>query len=64
MTSASLTMAGWSGFSLEKARARCWMRYVRPSFLRNMMNLPSSSVSQSASLVEVTPPSIITLSGR
>ena len=48
----------------DNYRARCWMRCVRPSFLRDTMNLPSSSVSQSSSLVDVTPPSIITLSGR
>lgn len=37
---------------------------VEPSSRRNTMSLPSSSVSQSVSLVEVTATSSITLSGR
>ena len=64
MTSASLTMAGLSGLSLEKAKARCWMRCLGQSFMRKLVNFFSSAASHSTSLVEVTPPSSNTLSGR
>ena len=64
VTSAVWTVAGWSGLSLEKAMAKCWMRCLGHSCMRKLVNFLSSEPSHSTSLVEVTPPSSNTLSGR
>lgn len=64
MTSASLTKWGASLSVLSKAKAKCWMRCLGQSCMRNLVNFFNSAVSHFTSLVEVTPPSCNTLSGR
>lgn len=62
--SASLTSWGSSLSVLAKAKARCWMRCLGQSCMRKLVNFLISAASHFTSLVDVTPPSSSTLSGR